>query len=81
MPSIAPATPPVPPVIMGARNKLAEVVAEIGLDGVLDYARGDRKSRGLKTAFRSTGAARANAGGFFHGGDQCVVTEEHRRGS
>jgi hypothetical protein len=23
----------------------------------------------LKTAFRSTGAARPNAGGFFHGGD------------
>jgi hypothetical protein len=34
--SIAPATPPVPSVIMGARDKLAEVIAEIGADGVLN---------------------------------------------
>jgi hypothetical protein len=32
---IVPATPPAPPVTMDARTKLAEVVAEIGIDGTL----------------------------------------------
>jgi hypothetical protein len=31
-----PATPAIPPVIMGPRERLNEIVAEIGLNGVLD---------------------------------------------
>jgi hypothetical protein len=35
VPPTAPMTPPVPPVTMGARERLAEIVAEIGLDATL----------------------------------------------
>jgi len=36
VPSTAPATPPVPPVVMGPRERLDEIVAEIGLSATLD---------------------------------------------
>ena len=35
VPSTAPATPPVPPMVMGPRERLAEIVADIGLDATL----------------------------------------------
>ena len=36
VPTIVPATPLVPPVVMGARERLDKIVAEIGVDGVLN---------------------------------------------
>jgi hypothetical protein len=36
VPSTALATPPVPPVIMGPRERLEEIVSEIGFNATLD---------------------------------------------
>jgi hypothetical protein len=36
VPSTTPATPPVPPTVMSARERLGQIVNEIGLNGVLD---------------------------------------------
>ena len=36
VPATAPATPPVAPVVMGPRDRLDEIVAEIGLSATLD---------------------------------------------
>ena len=43
VPTTAPATPPVSPVVMGARERLREIVNEIGLNATLDLlARGEQ---------------------------------------
>jgi hypothetical protein len=36
MPSTVPATPPVPPTVASARERLKEIVSEIGLDATFD---------------------------------------------
>ena len=50
VPLTAPATPPALPVIMGAHTKLAEVIADIGTDGVLNILAAMEKAATEKVA-------------------------------
>jgi hypothetical protein len=43
VPPIVPATPPVSPVVMGARERLAAIVNEIGLNATLDLLAASEK--------------------------------------